>query len=45
MEIKAVLEEGAAAHNWNVSLLKIREAGRHLEELTAMLARPLSRQT
>jgi hypothetical protein len=37
MEIKAVLEEGAAAHNWNVSLLKVREAQNQLEELMMLL--------
>jgi hypothetical protein len=45
MEIKTVLDEAWTAPNWNVSLLKIREAHHHLEELVVLLNStvPLSR--
>jgi hypothetical protein len=41
LKVTALLDEAWTAPNWNVSLLKIREARHYVEKLMAMLARPL----
>jgi hypothetical protein len=38
MEIKGLLDQAETAPNWDITLLTIREAHRHLEELMTLLS-------